>query len=261
MSTALRIFQDQFVRAIYHFDHTTMDCCEPLRSFIGQPAFAVYRNTIIKACIDALQANYPTVERLVGTDWFRAAAAVHVRQSPPHDSRLLEYGRDFAHFLGEFEPAQSLPYLANIAYLDRLWTEAHMATDDRLLNATTIAQLPTECMQTSKLTPQKAARWIWFADQPVYTIWSANREHVDVPTPLDWIGEGALITRVDGAVSWRALSAGGCTFLDACADDLLLDLAIEKSIAVEPSLDVGAMLSSLVSAGVFTARGHDHFLS
>ncbi|OTP74398.1 hypothetical protein PAMC26510_16630 [Caballeronia sordidicola] len=136
-----------------------------------------------------------------------------------------------------------------------------MATDDRLLNATAIAQLPAECMQTIKLKPQKAARWIWFADQPVYTIWSANREHVDVPTPLDWIGEGALITRVDGAVSWRALSAGGCTFLDACADDLLLDLAIEKSIAVEPSLDVGAVLSSLVSAGVFTARGHDHFLS
>ena len=29
-------------------------------------AFAVYRNTVLKGCIDALQANYPTVGQLVG---------------------------------------------------------------------------------------------------------------------------------------------------------------------------------------------------
>jgi hypothetical protein len=33
------------------------------------PALAVYRNTVAKGCIDALQANYPAVHTLVGSDW------------------------------------------------------------------------------------------------------------------------------------------------------------------------------------------------
>jgi hypothetical protein len=43
-----------------------------------QPGFAVYRNTVIKGCVDALQANYPAVARLVGAEWFRSAATLLV---------------------------------------------------------------------------------------------------------------------------------------------------------------------------------------
>ena len=34
----------------------------------AQPAFAVYRNTVMKGCVDALEANFPTVARLVGEE-------------------------------------------------------------------------------------------------------------------------------------------------------------------------------------------------
>ncbi|RZL87617.1 MAG: DUF2063 domain-containing protein, partial [Variovorax sp.] len=65
----------------------------------AQPAFAVYRNTVMKGCIDALEANFPAVAQLVGRDWFRAAAALHVAQTPPCEPRLLHYGQDFPAFL------------------------------------------------------------------------------------------------------------------------------------------------------------------
>ena len=42
--------------------------------------------------IDALQSNYPAVARLVGEEWFRAAAAVYVRQTIPVEPSLLRYG-------------------------------------------------------------------------------------------------------------------------------------------------------------------------
>ena len=45
-----------------------------LDAMLAQPGFAVYRNTVAKGCIDALQANYPAVHALVGTDGLRAAA-------------------------------------------------------------------------------------------------------------------------------------------------------------------------------------------
>ena len=48
----------------------------------GALGIAVYRNTSIKGRIDALEANYPTVSRLVGTEWFRAAAREFVEAEP-----------------------------------------------------------------------------------------------------------------------------------------------------------------------------------
>ena len=51
-----------------------------LDALLAQPGFAVYRNTVAKGCIDALQANYPAVHALVGTDWLRAAAHARPRR-------------------------------------------------------------------------------------------------------------------------------------------------------------------------------------
>ena len=100
-----------------------------LSALESQPGFAVYRNTVLKGCIDALQASYPTVCQLVGTDWFRAAAAVYARAQPPRDGLLMDYGDGFAHFLDQFAPAADLPYLSAVARLDRCWTECHLAAD------------------------------------------------------------------------------------------------------------------------------------
>ena len=82
-----------------------------LDALLAQPGFAVYRNTVTKGCIDALQANYPAVHALVGTDWLRAAAHAFVHQHPPSDGRLMGYGAGFAEFLEGFDPAADLPYL------------------------------------------------------------------------------------------------------------------------------------------------------
>ena len=98
------------------------------------PRFAVYRNTVMKGCIDALQANYPAVARLVGEEWFRAAAAIYVRERCPREPTLLRYGAAFAEFLARFEPAAELPYLPGVARLDRFWTESHAAPDEEALD-------------------------------------------------------------------------------------------------------------------------------
>ena len=91
--TALGRFQDAFAQALLAPD--TVPAGE-IATLTAQPAFAVYRNTVMKGCIDALQANYPAVTRLVGEEWFRAAAAVYVRESLPADATLLRYGANFA---------------------------------------------------------------------------------------------------------------------------------------------------------------------
>jgi hypothetical protein len=248
MSTALSQFQDSFAQALLA---PPEDASHDARALVNQPGFSVYRNTVMKAGIDALQANFPTVLRLVGEDWFRAAAARHVRTSPPRDARLLLYGADFPGFLRGFAPAAVLPYLGGVAQLDRCWTEAHAAADAVVLAPEAITKLAPEQLATRVLTPHPAARWAWFAEQPVYTIWQRNRAGVNEGAALAWVGEGALLTRSGGEVRWAAVGAAGCAFMDACAAGQPLVLAAEQALAREPGVDLSLMMATLLDAGAF----------
>lgn len=132
MSSALARFQDAFFEAAL----LPPDVPVPahLRPLLDQPGFAVYRNTVLNGCVDALQANYPAVHALVGTDWFRAAASRYARAHSPRDSRMLVYGEGFAGFLHDFlrdvATGDDLPYLSGVACLDRTKVEGWLTVTD-----------------------------------------------------------------------------------------------------------------------------------
>jgi len=252
MNGTLARFQDDFVQTLLAPQN---DMPLILRTLTLQPGFSVYRNTVMKGCIDALQANFPAVLRLVGEEWFRAAAALHVRVQPPDDARLLQYGVHFPAFLRSFAPAAEMPYLGGVAQLDRFWTEAHAASDADVLTPSVLAGLPLAHMGELVLTPHPAACWAWYEDHPIYTLWQRNR---DAPCMGDgddvaWCGEGALITRPAGQVQWTELGAAGCAFLDACCAGQPLVKAAEDALARDAQVDLAQLMASLLNAGAFSA--------
>lgn len=246
MNPSLAAFQQDFGRALLGGGNSPL-------SLTTQPGFAVYRNTVLKGCIDALEANYPAVARLVGSDWFRSAAALYVQAEAPRDARLQRYGEGFAAFLRGFEPAAALPYLAPVAQLDRCWTESHVAADAAPADAAWLARLAPESLASTLLRPHPAARWAWFEALPVYSIWQRNRSDDATQDELVWQGEGALLTRPAAAVRWSALGRGGCAFLDACAAGRPLGDAAEAALAVEPGIDLTATISHLLQRGALVA--------
>lgn len=252
MTTSLGQFQSAFAAALLAPDDNADDA---MRVLIGQPAFAVYRNTVMKGCIDALESNFPTVARLVGSEWFRAAAALHVAAEPPRDGRLMHYGDRFEAFLAGFEPASELVYLPGVARIDAMWCQAHVAADAEPLDAARLARREPEALAQLVLAPHPAARWAWFADHPVFSIWLRNRtDDADLATEeLAWRGEGALITRPRDAVQAVALDEAGCAFLDACACGLPLADAAEQAVRTNPDADLATLLESLLRAGALTS--------
>ena len=250
---ALASFQNRFAQALM----APHDAMAPgnIAALTAQPGFTVYRNTVMKGCIDALQANYPAVARLTGEEWFRAAAAIYVRESLPGDPTLLHYGSSFASFLTRFGPAAELPYLPGVARLDRLWTEAHIAHDEAPLDAAVIANLAAEKLTATVLHPHAAARWAWFEGAPIFSIWSRNRAG-DVSEnncwEPAWKGEGALLTRAHGAVEWMESSAASCAFLDACAAGGTLAQAANAALAAKDGADLQQLMRTLLQAGAFT---------
>lgn len=253
MTVTMASFQDAFVEALY--GRAPED--SRVIALMDQPGFAVYRNTVIRGCVDALQANFPAVVRLVGEEWFRAAAAEYAVLSPPVEERLLHYGQGFPDFLASFEPAGALPYLPSIAQLDYFWIEAHAAADKAHVTVSDLAAWPPRQLERARLHIHPSARWRWFTDEPAYTIWRVNREGMDLPEHLDWHGEGALLVRPAGEVKWYPLSAGGCAFLDACASGHDVESAVTQALDREPDMDLGPCVSALFTAGAVAEIGRD----
>ena len=97
--------------------------------------FAVHRNTVAASLIEALQARFPVVQRLVGEDFFRAMARAFVALEPPSSPLLFLYGESFAAFIARFTPAAPLPYLADVARLEYARGLAYHAADREPLAA------------------------------------------------------------------------------------------------------------------------------
>ena len=220
-----------------------------LSALESQPGFAVYRNTALKGCIDALQANYPTVCQLVGEDWFRAAAGVFARAQPPGDGLLMDYGAGLDDFLAGFAPAAGLPYLPAVARLDRCWTECHLAADATAVDRRWLAQQSPDTLPQVQLRPHPAARWAWCDEHPAYALWQSHREGQVPADPLEWTGDGALLTRPHAQVTWRPLSRAGVAFMDACAHGEPLEAAAQTALDADPTADLAALISTLLDAG------------
>jgi hypothetical protein len=261
-SGRLRAFQDGFANALVvpgGMAQGGSDAQAEIARLVAQPGFAVYRNTVLTGCIDALQANYPAVSRLVGDEWFRATAAIYARANLPRHPTMLDYGSNFADFLVDFEPAAGLPYLAGVARLDRFWTEAHIARDEAPVAAAALAHLAAAELARAVLRPHPSARWAWFDGEPIVTIWERNRraetivdDEGSAAPDLDWRAEGVLITRPQGKVEWTALPKAGCAFLDACAAGSTLADAATAALGADPHVDLAALMARTLGAGAFS---------
>lgn len=245
---SLRRFQSDFAAAL----RAPVPAGAEAPAWARQPGFAVYRNTVRKACTEALLANYPAVTRLVGEAWMHGAASLYLEAHPPADARLLYYGVDFPRFLAGFAPAADLPYLPAVARLDRCWTESHLAADAPVLPPGALAALSPEALGATPLVPHPAARWTWCADHPARTIWSRSRSQAQEDEELAWQGEGALLTRPAGAVAWQPLPRAGHAFLQACSQGLPLGTAAAQALEVQPDADLAALMAALLQAGAFT---------
>lgn len=244
-------FQDAFWRDLWAEPLT-----EPGIADRRAPGFAIYRNTVLTGCVDALVSLYPAVHRLGGDDWMRAVALDLARADPPAGGDLQHYGERFPAFLDRVLAGTDLPWMGEVAQLDRLWSESHVAADATVLGLhefAALAQAGDDRLARSRLVPHPAARWHWSAEWPAFSLWQAARDAADDPNPPHWHGEGALMTRPAGAVRGHPMSAAEGALLDACADGLPLGAALDAVHARFPDLDPGAALGRLLDLGAFAA--------
>jgi hypothetical protein len=214
--------------------------------------YDVYRNNITVSLIDALAAIYPAVQRITGTDFFRAIARFHVRSSPPTSPLLFDYGRDFPAFIETYEHARPLPWLADVARIERAWLDAYHAADAVPLSPARLAAVAPERLGELVFTPHPAARIVRSQFSAV-TIFAANRETSPVGRIDAAIPEDALITRTELDVVVRHLPPGGAVFATSLMSSRPLGEAAALALDAAADFDIATNIAGLISAGAFTS--------
>jgi hypothetical protein len=218
-----------------------------------QRGFRVYRNGVHTASVDALRANFPAVEKLTGAQWFADAAGLYARRHPPRTPSLIQYGGHMPAFLASLPSLAQWPWLPDVARLDLLWLESFAAADEPALQPADLAQHSPQALGALRLRPHTTARWAWFAQAPVHSIWDASRRDDAFVQPPDWSGQGALLVRRADVVHSMALSRADCVFLEACRANLTL---AEAAALLQGGSDIAISFAALLAAGAFSGSLH-----
>jgi hypothetical protein len=215
------------------------------------PGLKVYRNNVAKGAAEVLAQAYPAVARLVGERFFTAMAAAYRDTRPPATPVLALYGETFDAFIEQFEPARSLPYLTDIARLDRAWLEAHHAADAETLTLADLAEIDPDALGSVHLALHPSAHVLAF-DLPAYSIWRTNREDVSVErVRLADGAQTALVWRRCGDTLHRQSTAGQHAFLSAIRTGASLFEAAAFSAEKTGAADPVSLAFGLVEEGLF----------
>jgi hypothetical protein len=208
---------------------------------------AIYRHHVLSSLTAVLEATYPVVARLVDVRFFRFAADRYVRAHPPAAPCLFEYGATLGEFLAEFEPSRPLAYLPDVARLEWAMNVAWNARDVAPIARATLAHGPTIALHPSVTLLESP----W----PVDAIWRANQAGaIEERVDLDAGGVRLQVWRAGDDVRVRSLTVAGFALRQAIAQTGALEAALGAALAVDPDVDLPALIVELLDEEVLIAR-------
>lgn len=257
MSTSQYI--DAFTSYLRSGDSSDMEpFCEDL-SHIKR--LAVYRNGFYKGCVDALTANFPMCEQLVGSDNFRQMARLYVDHFPPEQGTLVGYGENFPDFItglmkdrklenkdnselniNQHTSSNLYTHLADIAHLDYMWLMSLMSADS---SETLTIDIVTHLMEQDteftelkvKLNPSVLLLQV---NGGAFSKWiSLKTKSNDVVSSESFTDDFAMFWRLQGAVQARLLSVAEVALMQALqGKGSSLGEAFDAALVVNDNLDV-----------------------
>jgi len=227
------------------------------RDFVGaldrpaHGAMAVYRNTVIHGAVEALRANFPVVEQIVGPEMFERVAVDYATACPPRRPVLALYGGRFSDWMQEQSWIRELPYLCDVARVERLHVECLMAGDAEPLTHDRVREALH--LPDARLTLHPSVRFDWLRT-PAMSIWLAHQQAVGSEIAPQWKAEGALFARPCPFITHSPR-------IGRAAHRMLFGIRLGETVngsmaaaaRLYPDEDCTAVFGSLVNLGVFAA--------
>ncbi|MGC8476023.1 MAG: putative DNA-binding domain-containing protein [Acetobacteraceae bacterium] len=212
----------------------------------------VYRNNVFGNLTAALRLTYPAVNRLVGEEFFAAAAARFIPEDPPASPDLYEYGAGFAAFLAGYPPAAGLAYLPDIARLEWAVCRAIHADPAPPLDPAALAgredAVFTMHPTLTLLRTAGPARAIWEA---VLGADDATKDAALAAIDPTAPGEDLAVLAPDGMLRVRPLPPPEA----ALAAALAAGASLSAALAAVPPEDAAAAFAALLAEGLLGGCG------
>jgi hypothetical protein len=234
------------------FAQALCDRCLPPPSMLRVPPgidagerFAIYRNNVHVSLIDALADRFPVVRALVGEEYFRAMAREFVQAHKPQSPVLAQYGNSFPDYIDTHEPAAALPFLGDMARMERDWSRAWAAADEPAMNRSGLARFSAAELAAARIRPHPAAHLVQSA-WPVAQLWQAHQCAAPDLSTIRWQPQDVLITRPDAEVRLQCIDAGAAV----AASALLAGQSVTAAAAQAADTDMGAALALFIDSGM-----------
>lgn len=228
------------------------------RLFVDAPIFsastatrgyAIHARNVRNSLVLALEQSFPVVRALVGDAFFVEAARCFVSNSPPTKSWLTAYGRGFPEFLSAYQPASTLPYLADIAELEWARIRAAFSDDAPAIDLRALTLLSPNALMELVVNLHPCAATIT-TSFPIYRIWMAHQEPDSLEelkaTPPGPGNEIVLVSRsADGEALVSRFEAARATFLIALTKGVPLGSSWSRALDDDPEFDLTSGLQEL----------------
>jgi hypothetical protein len=253
MPSALRELQTAFAAHIVGADQGNLIAAVISDTIASAARLNVYRHHVFESLGTALAATFPTVQALVGADFFRVLARAFIGQNLPEQPVLSEYGAGFAAFIAGYAPAAGLPYLADAARLDWALNLAFHAPTGGRLQASDLASLASD--QLPALCPRLApGAFLVRSAYPLDRIWQASQpEGAEGTVDLESGGADLLVLRRIDDSAFVSLAAGEAAFVGCLDGATSLEAASTAAFHCDPAFDLSACFARLLGLEAFAA--------
>jgi hypothetical protein len=246
---ALRELQYRFAGALFGGDAVPPGI--RVNGIGAEDRLDIYRNNLGEGFLKTLALEFPAIERLVGTDYFRQMGLDFLRAHPSRAGNLHHVGAPFAAFLRERFAGTQYDYLPDVAELEWAYQESMVAADAAPYDIETLRSTPPDAL---RLALHPACRLVR-STYPILRIWRANRPESasDDIIDLGSGGDSVLILRAARHVEFHRLPAGQFALLERLSQGASLSQALEAALAADPTFDLTEALRRFISLGVFTS--------
>ncbi len=219
--------------------------------------WAIYRDGYVARIVEALENDFRGLRRVLGRGAFCAMTGRYLRSYPPFSFDIGQAGARLPEFLRDDHVSRALPFLADLARLERTQLESFVARDATALAWSDLARLGPDAAADLplRLCPGTALlRSAW----PVLDIWSCRdlpdeevslqvegrpttvmvyRRGLEVRTRAVAVDEARIVEAASNGSSLAALAAAGVCGNGATGMQKLLELLhrlVDEGLFLKP---------------------------
>ncbi|SEA02328.1 DNA-binding domain-containing protein [Alkalimonas amylolytica] len=254
MQPADLLFQTQFVEFLQG------EKAARLAPWLAEPPtkwrrLLVYRNSSIKASVQAVLDNFPVCQALLPPEQLRQLVRAYVLEHRPAHAVLAWYGQQFPDWLQQCLSQHHCPWLADLARLERCWLNSVLAAEQAAIRSEQLALLAEQGqdIQTLRLGLRPCVQLLE-SNFTVWDLWLQKRHQLGSPdhAPVFLQHSQRLLWRqADFSLQHRQLNAAEWAFFQAISNgNCPLGEAAAAALAVDDSFDLSTCFANALAQGL-----------